>query len=128
MSDEPRSGVNRGIQANSVKGEIIIAGDHASATVNKVVSAGGTAPLLDELLAHLKQALAAAPPAKREDAEAMQALAEDLAQSAGQAQANPKLVALKAESVKAAAGNLAETVPGVQALAEQIAQTAVKGG
>lgn len=127
MTDN-RSTKNEGIQANNIKAEVMAVGSHAHAEQHKIVQGGDAQATLDDLLTQLKEALAQVPAAQREDAEAVETLAHDLAQTSSQETPNKKLLEIKAESLKAAAKNLAEVAPTVMLIATQVVNHILTGG
>lgn len=122
MSDS-RSSRNDGIQANTVKAEVLAVGQNAHAEQHRYAAPAGDAqqvPSLDELIAQLKAALAKFPPDKADEVQAVEMLIDDLVQSSRQEQVNPKFLQFKAEGFKAAADSVATFAPAVPTLAAQI--------
>jgi hypothetical protein len=116
-----RSTENKGIQANTVKADVIAIGDNARAEQHNYASPSSDFQTsLDEMLARLKEALAQVPEDKRNEAQAIEALTGELVQTGNQEKPNPTLLEIKGESLKKAAENLASVAPIVLQIASQI--------
>lgn len=115
---KPKPSKNEGIQADSVKADVIAVGKNAHA---EQTNYGTYDPAtLDDLLSQLSEALGSVPEEQKEDVEAVSVLTEDLVESGKQEKPNKRLLEIKGESLKAAAQNLAEVTPTVLAIASQI--------
>ncbi|MFW5691400.1 MAG: hypothetical protein ACOCXZ_02755 [Chloroflexota bacterium] len=109
---------NQGIQADRVQAEVMAVGNRAQAIQNNYNTGGDDA--LTALIAQLQDALRQVPDDKRDDAEAVDALAKEMTQSASAEKPNKKLLEIKGDALKAAAENLKDVVPAVMAIATQI--------
>jgi type VI protein secretion system component VasK len=119
-----RSTKNEGIQANTVKADVIAVGQNAHAEQHLHSTPDSTPQeTLDALMAQLKDVLAQLPTEQQEDAQVVEVLADELVQTSQQEVANPKLLEIKGEGLKKAAENLAAVAP----IAVQIAGQIVTG-
>lgn len=114
-----KSDRNEGIQADSVKADVIAVGRGAQASQHNY---GGSAAeqQLKELLEQLSAALAEVPAAQRDDAEIVAELSDELVAKAQEEQPSKKMLEIKAENLKKAAEALAEVAPTVMVIATQI--------
>lgn len=116
-----KPGKNEGIQADSVKADVMAVGKNAHAEqTNYGTYDPATQEALDDLLSKLSEALGTVPEEQKEDVEAISVLTEDLVESGKQEKPNKRLLEIKGESLKAAAQNLAEVTPIVLTIASQI--------
>lgn len=131
MSDKKntpkRSEANQGIQANSVKAEVMAVGRGARAVQNRYAGADDSRQQLEALIEQLQKALQDVPADKKEDAEVVSELTKELVDKAGEEQPNRKILEIKGENLKKAAENLAQVAPIVVSIATQIVTAVLTG-
>jgi ElaB/YqjD/DUF883 family membrane-anchored ribosome-binding protein len=97
---------------------------HVTQTIGKLPNADPTAKAeLERLIRELNDALQKAPSDKKEDAEAVAELAQQLVEKANKEKPNRTMVQVTGEGLKQAAQNLADVAPTVLTIATQIIET-----
>lgn len=124
----PPAGVNQGIQAQSIKAEVMAVGANAQAVQYRSSQTAPQAAVLTALIDELRQALEKVPAAQAAEAKVVAALAKEAVDKALEAKPDRRLLEIKAENLKKAAEGIAQVAPLVVSIAAKIVAQVLQMG